>query len=284
MKNFIQKIFTVLILGLIVVSCSTGGSENFDDREIQTAYCSEEELALRKSAYSIIENPESWAFEYPSGTEEGGMLTISNLTEDLKSKYFSLFESENGNNYIRFSLDASDKGKSIHGSSVRSELRNKIYWPMNGKREHSYSFYITSTNFAEARFTVGQFEQVCTEKISPLCRIELENGQITAKIVNYESDGVTKSDGKTHKYSLGTIKQYQEVSIKMSLDGKVLSLYRDNKLKATHTFPNEVSGELENFFKAGIYYQNKDSPKIFSEIFMRDLKVNVEGDYRTILY
>lgn len=61
-----------------------------------------------------------------------------------------------------------------------------------------------------------------------------------------------------------------------------MNLYRDNELKGTHTFPDEVSGELKNWFKTGIYYQNKDSPKIFSEIFMRDLKVYIEGDdYRT---
>lgn len=261
---------------LIFSSCSSSGGS--DNPEIETTYCTEEELVERKSAYSLVENPENWVFEYPSGTEEDGMLTVS-VTEDLKSKYFSLFESEDGNKYMRFSLDASDKGKSEHASSVRSELNQRVYWKLNGKRELSYSFYMTSTNFAEARFTVGQFLQHCTTKASPLCRIELEDGQITAKVNNYESDGVTKSDGITHKYDLGTIRQYQEVSIKIALDGKTMSLYRDNKLKATHTFPDEVSGELKNWFKTGIYYQNKDSPKIFSEIFMRDLKVDIQGDY-----
>ena len=202
----------------------------------------------------------------------------SEVTEDFKSNYFSLYENDAGTKYMRFSLDASDKGKSQNGSSVRAELRNLQEWTLSDKASLSYTFYLTSTDFSTARFTVGQFLQHCTQKDSPLCRIELENGKITAKVINYESDGRTKSDGKTHKYSLGTISQGEEVSIKIEVDNKVLKLYRDAVLKATHEFSDSVSSDLKNYFKAGIYYQNTDSPKIFSEIFMRNLKTEISSE------
>lgn len=227
---------------------------------------------LFTNAYAI--DFSKWVLQYPSGSAEKGMLS-SPITQDFKSKYFSIYENESGTKYMRFSLDASDKGKSKNGSSVRAELRHKEEWTLSDSASLSYSFYLTSTDFKTAKFTVGQFLQHCTQKDSPLCRIELENGKITAKVINYESDGVTKADGKTHSYDLGTISQKQEVSIKIQTENKVLSLYRDGSLKATHCFADSVSSNLKNYFKAGIYYQNKDSPKIFSEIFLRDLKTTI---------
>lgn len=275
MRKFL---FIFLTFNFAFFSCSSSSNENLaflnskNDSQIQVSYCSESELAERKSAFPILENPDSWRLQFPSGTDEDGMLQAE-ITENFKSKYFSLFESENGKKYLRFSLDASDKGKSKNGSSVRAELRSFDEWTMSGRNELSYSFYLTSTDFEKAKFTVGQFLQHCSKKDSPLCRIELENGKITAKVTNYEPDGITKSDGKTHSYDLGEISQLQEVSVRIALDGKRLNLFRDNELKATHIFSNEVSSENKNYFKAGIYYQNKDSPEIFTEVFMRDLKV-----------
>ncbi|MBQ9909659.1 MAG: polysaccharide lyase family 7 protein [Treponema sp.] len=268
MKKFLTIISTLLFL----FACSNQSSSAEVANKIETSYCSNEELSARKSATPLLENISSWLFQYPSGTTEGGMLS-SPVTQDFKSKYFSIYENESGTKYMRFSLDASDKGKSKNGSSVRAELRNLQEWTLSDSASLSYTFYLTSTDFKKAKFTVGQFLQHCTKKDSPLCRIELENGKITAKVTNYKSDGVTKADGKTHSYDLGTISQFQEVSIKIQVENKVLSLYRDDTLKATHTFADSVSSKLKNYFKAGIYYQNKDSPKIFSEIFMRDLNV-----------
>ena len=89
-------------------------------------------------------------------------------------------------------------------------------------------------------------------------------------------DGKTTSDNnKTHKYAMGSIKQGQEVSITIEQDKKTLRLYRDGKIMATHTFDAAVESEYENYFKVGAYYQNKDSPKIFSEVFVRNLSVQV---------
>ena len=245
------------------------------DLEIERQYCSEEELAQRKSGTLALENYAEWAFQYPSGSEEGGMIN-ANVTPELKNKYFSLFESPDGKKYMRFSLDASDKGKSPYASSVRSELRHKNEWTLADKTSLEYTFYLTSTDFSTAKFTVGQFLQICDTKESPLCRIEVENGQITAKVINYKKDGTTKSDGETHKYSLGTIVQKQEVTIKIAIDNKVMRLYRDGKELASHIFPAEVESGYKNYYKAGIYYQNKDSPKIFSEVFIRNLSVNTD--------
>ena len=109
------------------------------------------------------------------------------IAEGFKNKYISLYKSEEGKEYIRFSLDASDKGKSTNGSSVRAELRQLKEWDMTEKNILSYTFYVTSTDLTAAKFTVGQFLQHCDEKDSPLCRIELENGAITAKVKNYQT-------------------------------------------------------------------------------------------------
>ena len=55
-----------------------------------------------------------------------------------------------------------------------------------------------------------------------------------------------------------------------------MKLYRGGKEYATHIFHEKVESGYKNYYKAGIYYQNKDSPKIFSEVFIRDLKVAIE--------
>lgn len=270
------KLIKILLFALIFCffSC-VSGSENFEKNDIQNSYCSNEELSRRESAFLLFDDASRWRFQYPSGTENGGMLQ-SDIYENFKSKYFSLFTAENGNQYMRFSLNAADKGKSKNGSSVRAELRNLDEWNFLQRAELSYSFYLNSTELSRAKFTVGQFLQHCEKKDSPLCRIEIENGKITAKIVNYEEDGIKKSDGKTHSYDLGNLAQNQEISIKISIDGKNMKIFRENELKAEHIFSEKVSAKRKNYFKAGIYYQNKDSPNIFTEIFMRNLKVSIE--------
>jgi pterin-4a-carbinolamine dehydratase len=267
----VKKFLTIISTLLFLFSWSNQSSSAEVANKIETSYCSNEELSARKSATPLLENISFWLFQYPSGTTEEGMLS-SPVTQDFKSKYFSIYENESGTKYMRFSLDASDKGKSKNGSSVRAELRHLKEWKLSDSASLSYTFYFTSTDFKNAKFTVGQFLQHCTKKDSPLCRIELENGKITAKVSNYEADGITKADGKTHSYDLGPITQREEVSIKIHVENKVLTLYRDDSLKARHTFPDSVSSTQMNYFKAGIYYQNKNSPKIFSEIFMHDFK------------
>lgn len=264
LRRFKQIFITTAAISILTfVACGT--SQNV-----------EAEVVKGESPYSFFENPSDWTFQYPSGTASGGML-ISQITDDFKSKYLSLYRDENGVEYLHFSLDASDQGKSKNGSSVRAELRNLTEWKLTQKASLSYSFYVTSTDFKSAKFTVGQFLMHCTEKPSPLCRIEVENGKITAVVVNYKSDGKTKADGKAHRYDLGDIQQNQEVSIKIAVDNKKLTLYRDGSVKATHIFPESVSSDFKNYFKAGIYYQNRDSPKIFSEVFLRNLKVELEN-------
>lgn len=271
-KNLIK---TFVFAAVLSFSGAASGNSASEENSARNFYYSNGEFSKLTGAYSVLDDASDWIFQYPSGTEDGGMLQAK-ITEDFKSKYFSFYTAENGNQYMRFSLNAGDKGKSKNGSSVRAELRNLNEWDFSKRAELSYSFFLTSTDFAKAKFTVGQFLQHCEKKDSPLCRVEIENGKITAKVVNYKSDGITKADGKSHSYDLGAIGQNQEVSIKISVDGKKLSLFRGGELKAVHIFSDDVSVSRKNYFKAGIYYQNKDSPDIFSEIFMRNLKVSVE--------
>ena len=271
-----KLLFTCAFI-FFLFSCggASGGEKQQADLQMERQYCSAEELAQRKSGCSALGKFEQWRFQYPSGSEEKGMIDTA-LTETFKNKYFSLYERPDGKKYMRFSLDASDKGKSTNGSSVRSELRHLNEWTLADKTSLEYTFYLTSTDFSTAKFTVGQFLQHCEKKDSQLCRIEVEDGQITAKVIDYEKDGITKATGKTFSYSLGSIAQKQEVTIKIAVDTKVMRLYRDGKEYARHTFDEKVESGYKNYYKAGIYYQNKDSPKIFSEVFIRDVKVTIE--------
>lgn len=271
-----KKIFPSCSLIFLAFSCLQGNAEDLQsDLEIETQYCSDAELSQRMSGSSALENFGQWMLQYPSGTEEGGMINAT-VTEKMKNKYFSLYTDSEGKRYVRFSLDAADKGKSKNGSSVRSELRQRNEWRLSGKTSIEYTFFLTSTDFSTARFTVGQFLQKCDRKHSPLCRIEVENGKITAKVADYERDGKTKADGKQHSYSLGSISQKQEATIKIAVDNRVLYLYRDGEQCAMHVFHEKVESGYKNYYKVGIYYQNKDFPNIFSEVFIRDLKVTIQ--------
>ena len=213
-----KKILFLLFVNFALLSCTTFSNDRQNNYS-STSYCTEEELARRKSPYSLFTEPDQWKLQYPSGSKEEGMKT-SPITENFKSKYFSLYKNEKGAEYIRFSLDASDLGKSPNGSSVRTELRHKKEWTLNDKATLSYTFYFTTTDFTDAKFTAGQFLMHCTTKDSPLCRIEIENGIITAVVNNYQSDGITKADSQTHRYNLGTVKQNQEVTIKIEINKK----------------------------------------------------------------
>lgn len=270
-----KNIFLPFII-MLLSSCTTSSNNRLEEHSLSASYCTEKELLQRDSPYALFKEPDQWNLQYPGGSKEEGMKT-SAITENFKSKYFSLYKNENGTEYIRFSLDASDLGKSPNGSSVRTELRHKKEWTLNDKATLSYSFYYTTTDFTSAKFTAGQFLMHCTKKDSPLCRIEIENGTITAVVNNYESDGITKADGHTHRYDLGTVKQNQEVSVKIEINKKTMKIYRDKILKAEHTYPETVSQTYTNYFKAGIYYQNKNSPKIFTELYLKDLKTEIHN-------
>lgn len=273
-----KKLVLTFSLLFIAVFGSYGQSTNENFGNYESSYCSAEELLLRQSAVELLQDIKEWTFQYPSGTQAGGMKTDF-LSAGYKSKYLTLFTSDKKDidgkpiEYLRFSLDASDKGKSKNGSSVRAELRNLRSWTLSGKSSLSYTFFVTSTDLSQAKFTVGQFLQKCTKKDSPLCRIEVEGGQLKAKVVNYLIDGVEKADGKTWTYDLGALEQEKEVSIKINLNGKTLQIYRDDAQKVEHRFASKVSDTQPNYFKAGIYYQNKDSPKIFTEVFIKDIQV-----------
>ncbi len=268
----LSLLFVPFYLILVFAGCASTSTADFSATSL---YCTKAELKERKSAVPLLENALDWELQYPSGSANEGMLKAS-LSKNFKSKYLSLFEDAAGTQYIRFSLAADDEGKSPNGSSVRAELRNHNDWTLSDTAELSYTFFITSTDFTNARFTVGQFLQHCAKKDSPLCRIEVEDGTITAKVANYQEDGITKADSITHNYPLGTFAQKEEVSIRLCVKNKTLSIFRGGELKATHTFADSVSGTRGNYFKAGIYYQNRDSPHIFSEVFLRNLKTKIE--------
>ena len=58
---------------------------------------------------------------------------------------------------------------------------------------------------------------------------------------------------------------------------KILKIYRNSEQKAQHQFPETVNQNLTNYFKAGIYYQNKNSPKIFTELYLKNLTTEIQN-------
>lgn len=266
MKKLILSIFIVIAM----ISCKTTDLKSSTLSDNVNFYMTTEELKNAQPPYRFFKNANGIDLQYPSGSESIGMLSRP-ITKGFKNKYFTLYTDEKNTEYLRFSLDASDKGKSKNGSSVRVELKNRKEWKLKDKQKFSYTFFTTTTNPLEARYTVGQFLQCCDLKDSPLCRIEVENYQLNAVVCNYQADGKTKPDS-THKYPLGSFNYGDEISISMEINNGTLKIYRDSQIKVNHTFHETVERNYLNYFKLGIYYQNKDSPKIFSEVFVKNLE------------
>ena len=100
-------LFSFLSFGQVVSTSSTSDSNLSQSLRIESSYCTEAELAERKSPFSLIETPSDWYFQYPSGSEKGGMIS-QKIPSSFKSKYLSACKVSDSKNYLRFSLDASD--------------------------------------------------------------------------------------------------------------------------------------------------------------------------------
>ena len=271
-----------IALAAVFAGCA---SSNGETPPYVMPYATPEELAKRQSPVPLLPPDSSgnivFNLQYPSGTKDGGMITSAlDKNSDFKNKYFSKYTDKNNTDWIRISLDASDQGKSPNGSSVRVELAQKTSWAFKGTHSFTYTFFGNCSNVSEAKFTVGQFlarklpnsNGSATDR--PLCRIEVEQGKIVAKIRNYyEADKVDKINGDPIKIELGKWIPSKETTIKIQTEDKKLTIFRDGEKKGSTTFTEKVRSDERNYFKAGIYYQNKDSPQIFTEIFLKNLKI-----------
>lgn len=191
-----------------------------------------------------------WTLQYPSGNEADGMLSgpVNNDT-----KYFLYDEASK---CMFFSLNANEKGKSPNGSAARVELCGMNNWALSSSKCFVYSASIVSSNIKDATFTVGQILQCCEIKDSPLCRIEIKNGEVIAVVKNFLKDGVNTSDGKIWKYFLGTVESGAEIFVKLKIVNKELQIYYNGDTVIRHLFPEDVSDSLRCYYKLGIYYQH----------------------------
>ena len=277
------KLFLKIIaLNAVLAGCASSSGEY---SPYVMPYATSEELEKRQSPVPLIPADSSgnidFNLQYPSGTKDGGMITASLVqNSNFKNKYFSKYTDKNNTDWIRISLDASDQGKSPNGSSVRVELAQKTKWALKGTHSFTYTFFGNCSNASEAKFTVGQFlasklpnaNGKATDR--PLCRIEAEQGKIVAKIRNYyEADKVDEINGDPIKIELGAWIPSKETTIKIQTEDKKLTIFRDGEKKESITFSEKVLSDERNYFKAGIYYQHKDSPQIFTEIFLKNLKI-----------
>lgn len=267
----IIRIFTVFSL---FMSCSSGSP----GEPYKMPYASQEELASRTSPCNLIPDRSSWILQYPSGEKDKGILTAS-MGTDFKNRYFSKYTAADGQEYIRFSLDGSDQGKTTNGSSVRVELAQtgNSKWALSGEHCLEYSFWGTTTDISIAKITVGQFlasrlpdpkENKPTDR--PLCRIEINRGELYAVVRNYyEKDAVDDSKGDPIKFDLGSWEPSKKTTIRIETSDKKITIYRDGKNKGSTTFTEKVYSDARNYFKAGLYYGNKESPQLFSELYIQ---------------
>lgn len=238
-----------------------------------------------------------WYIQYPSGTDEGGMIS-SSLTPDFANKYFS-----RDNDYLRFSLNAQDKGKSANGSSVRSELHSdveKYYFSGEDKlnnvshtgnsAEFEYTFKVNSTQLDMAKFTVGQFIMYSGYDYAdgksipdkPLIMMEIVKGELIAYIKYYNRSYVTghfEQLASTDKISLGYVENMKDVSIKILLNDRKISIYRDGIQKADIAFKDNQDTMYGVYFKLGIYYQTHQDDEnikyLFTDVYVKDVSLKV---------
>lgn len=272
--------FKTIALATVLAGCA---SNNVEHSPFSMSYATPDELEKRQSPVPLIPGDSSgnidFKLQYPSGIKDDGMITsYLDKNSSFKNKYFSKYTDTNNTEWIRISLDASDQGKSPNGSSVRVELAQISRWALQGTHSFTYTFFGNCSNVSEAKFTVGQFLASKLPNTNgkptdrPLCRIEAEQGKIVAKIRNYyEADKVDKINGDPIKIELGKWIPSQETTIKIQTEEKKLSIFRDGEKKGSISFTEKVCSDERNYFKAGIYYQNKDSTQIFTEIFLKNL-------------
>lgn len=258
--------FMLIFFCLLFVSCQSSFDSIESNCNYVLRYCTEQELAQAQYPYSFFSDASEWRHQYPAGTS----MKTSTITEDYKTKYFSLATDKGGIPYLHFSLDAADEGHSPNSKYVRTELSHNAEWTLLDKTSLSYTFN-TNTTKPAVGYTVGQFLMHCTTKDSPLMRISVKDGAITAVVTDYESDGTTKARDNSN-YLLSSYTYGTDVSIKIEVEAKKMKIYLNNVLKAEHTFHESVSSELTCYYKAGLYFQGTTG---FAEVFLKDLSVTI---------
>lgn len=239
-----------------------------------------------------IINNDDWYLQYPSGTVEGGACYAYDLSE-TKNKYASYYTDKNNNSYIRVSLDSTDKGSTSKNVNIRTEFKTSKAFTLADNTSFEYSFYITSTDIENTKFTIGQIMTSIPEfGDKPILRIEYANGELMAMIQGYYynqefgsvitdniTEGVTKENyplsfdengnfctyeknGMTLQHpvkkSLGELVEYQKVNIKLELKNGRLMIYRDNNLIVNYIYSEKVDKSNVLCYKAGIYNGTKD--------------------------
>lgn len=261
----------------------------------------DEYLGYATTTYPIgndILNNNQWYIQYPSGTDEGGMKQ-SSINENFANKYFS-----RADDYLRFSLDAQDKGKSPNGSSVRSELRSQVtkyYFSgvdkvnntthVGNKADFRYTFKVNCTQPDIARFTVGQFEMFSGyDNVSqanvpdkPLIMIMFQGGELFAAIKYYTrsyENGYYEQLAPQDTISLGYVEKMEDISIRIVLDDRKVDIYRDGKHMIDTSFKSDQDSAYGVYFKLGLYYQTKQTDEridyLFTDVYVKDVSLTVE--------
>ncbi|MCR5349771.1 MAG: polysaccharide lyase family 7 protein [Acholeplasmatales bacterium] len=312
----IWKFSLVLCMGILtLVGCNSNNNSNeinnsvsetktttqaSETTEVESSVSSTTKLDYSNTFTPIgsdIIDVNQWYIQYPSGTDEGGML-LSDLSADFANKYFS-----RENDYLKFSLNAQDKGKSPNGSSVRSELHSigtTYYFSGNDEisninhsgnsAEFKYTFKINSTQLDIAKFTVGQFEMysgydyVDNKRVpdKPLIMISVVMGELIAYIKYYNRsyvDGHYEQLGDTNKISLGTVENMKDISIRIVLNDRKIDIYRDGVHKVDLSFKDNQDSMYGVYFKLGIYYQTKQDDErieyLFTDVYVKDVSLIV---------
>ena len=250
-------------------------------------------------------NPNQWYLQYPSGLLADGSSYMcgSPIGNQFANKYFSAQD-----DWVKFSLDAQDRGKSANGSSVRSELHSTdIPYYLSGQdkitgeihkgdsAEFSYTFKVNCTQLDIATFTVGQvmfyggYDHANNKQIpdKPVIMIMCKEGELIFAFKYYSRSYTT---GEFNKFPneqnmnhieipLGKITNLMEVSIKVILNDRDITLYRDNELMVSTSFLPQQDSMDGMYFKLGLYYQTKETDErikyLFTDVYIKDIFLKI---------
>lgn len=233
-----------------------------------------------------ILNFNQWTFQYPSGNELNGMLSARPFPS-FKNKYLS-----RDSDYLKFSLDATDKGISNEGSNVRSELHSiKRRYYFNSSAEFSYTFKVDCTQPDIACYTVGQImlgsdtdeETGVLVREKPILMIEIVKQRLIAYVKYYTiSEDNTRyvQIDTTKEFDLGVMQAMTDVAIRIILSGKKLDIYRDTNHLVDTEYLSVQSGPHGCIFKLGLYYQTKATDKqityLFTNVYIKNISLILE--------
>lgn len=112
--------------------------------------------------------------------------------------------------------------------------------------------------------------------------MEIVKGELIAYIKYYNRSyetGHFEQLASTDKISLSYVENMKDVSIKILLNDRKISIYRDGIQKADIAFKDNQDTMYGVYFKLGIYYQTHQDDEnikyLFTDVYVKDVSLKV---------